>query len=264
VSSDSIFNQLERKDNGYIKINNETLRRPKEDVKKTSVPPINNTDDDHYEIKNSLATVTSELNKEKKENKFYKISSIVLFCVAIFLVLMFAVNRSIRTLDEITDSSIYPIEDKMYISNTTYNVNVRSSPSYNAAVDNLQTVLSDGDEVFVLGFDKKTLWAKISYNERSEIGYVSNRFVSKNIAKNRIEPVNKSAKIGWAYVRIGLYAFPQEKGKEDPESRLIFLDENDKIFVKNKTLRNNWYSVKLKKNNTIYNGFLQRKDFEYH
>ncbi|WP_405570146.1 SH3 domain-containing protein [Winogradskyella sp. Asnod2-B02-A] len=263
VSSDSMFSELERNDNGYVKINKETLKRPIKEVKKTIIPPINKNEV-NVEFQNKLENVTTELNREKKDKKIYRILSIILFCVSIFLVLMFAMNRSGRTSDETADSSIYPIEDKMYISNTAYNVNVRSAPFYNAAVDNLQTVLSDGDEVFVLGFDKKTLWAKISYNDRSEIGYVSNRFVSKNIAKNRIEPINKSAKVGWTYGRIALYAFPQEIGNEDPDSRLIFLDKNDKVFVKNKILKNNWYSVQLKKNNNIYNGFLKRKDFIYH
>lgn len=262
VSSVATFNVLEDSNDSFIKINLETLKRPKENLKKRIIPPINNIEDVN-EIKNKLTTVTTELNKEKNDKKLYKILSIVLFCFSIFLVLMFTVNRSDRASGEITDSTIYPIEERLYISNNAYNVNVRSTPSFTAAKDNLKDVLSDGDEVFLLGFDKETLWAKISYNDSDEIGYVSNRFISKNITKDRIEPVNKTAKIGWAYYGTALYKFPQEAGNENPEKILILLDEDDVVFVKNKDLKMNWFSVRVKKNNKIYNGFLQGNDFKY-
>lgn len=259
VSSIRVFNDLEKKGDDFIKVNYELLKNSNLEVNKTPNPSLSKIEDDKIN-NDKLTTITEKLTEERKRKNSYKYLSIFLFSVLVVLAIMFFIGNKEKVS---YDNSIYPIEDNMYISNNAYNVNVRSTPRYSPSIDNLKTTLSDGDEVFVIGFDKQSLWAKISYNEGSDTGYVSNRYISKYIDKSRVEQVNKTAKIRWTYDGVTLYAFPQDNGFKDPNSRLIILDEDNEVFVKNRDLKRDWYSVRFKKNNKIYNGFLQRKDFEY-
>ena len=149
----------------------------------------------------------------------------------------------------------------MFISFKSYNVNIRTSPNAYNGDNNVKTVLADGDRVHLLGFDKETLWAKIRYDD-NQIGYVSNRLISKQIATNRVRPVYKNAIISSGFISAPLYTSPGEINEEYPTIKL-YLKEGDKILVKNQDLKLNSYSISVEKDNKVYHGFMEKKYFYY-
>lgn len=196
-----------------------------------------------------------EKDKIQKGRNLFRVLTIVFFLGMItFLGLFINGNKKVT----LSTNETYPINEKVYISHNNYNVNVRSTPVFDKDDSNIKTTLSDGDEVVLLGFDKKTFWAKISYNTGNDIGYVSNRLVSKKIDSDRVLPVNRKMKIGYAYNGVALYESPKEIGKVYPKV-ILDLAENDEVFVKNKDLRLNSYSVSFQKNNITYHGYVEEQ-----
>lgn len=196
-----------------------------------------------------------------KNRNLFRALSIVFFCFSVILAtLLMTINN--KPINKSTDNSIYEIGDDLYISYNSYNVNVRSSPNTDYGDSNVKNTLSDGDKIYLLGFDKETLWAKIRYDENNEIGYVSNRLLSKQIATNRVQPVYKKAVINYSYSGAPIYTSPAEIVNNIPDV-ITYLQENHNILVKNKDLRLNSYSVSFKKNNKTYHGYIERKYFNY-
>lgn len=205
-----------------------------------------------------------EKDKIQKVRNFYRILAVVFFLGMItFLGLFITKNNNEKGSASTRNSSIYPINDKVYISHSNYNVNVRSTPVFDTDDSNLKTTLSDGDEVFLLGFDKNTFWAKIRYNEGKEIGYVSNRLISKNINTQRVQKINREATIiGAAYSYIPVYSSPKEIGSKNANV-LLYLTGGDKVYVKNKDLKLGTYSIKVESNNKTYHGYLEKIYFSF-
>lgn len=203
-----------------------------------------------------------EKDKIQKGRNLYRILTCVFFLgMIIFLGLFITKNKDEN--GSTSNSSIYPINDKVYISHSNYNVNVRSTPVFDSDDSNVKTTLSDGDEVVLLGFDKKTFWAKISYNEGSDIGYVSNRLISKKVDTDRIRHISLP---GYITVNVNfgapVYVSPKEIYEINPKV-LMYLDNRDEVFIKNEDLKLQTYSVRFKKGNKVYNGYLKGKYFKY-
>ena len=245
----------------YQRINIQTILNPRTSIQKKEV--LSSSTAENLNFRNELIKVTSEKNKIQKDRNLFRILTFCFFIGALVFALLFITKNGGET-KKVVNSSLFPINDVVYISHSNYNVNVRSTPVYDSNINNLKTTLSDGDKVVLLGFDKKTLWAKISYNSGSETGYVSNRLISKNIDTDRVRVINKKAYInGASYSYIPLYSSPKEIGKSTPNV-LIYLKSNDEIFIKNKDLKLNTYSVKVEGNNEIYHGYLESQNIKYY
>ncbi len=204
--------------------------------------------------------LTTEKIKYKNQRDLYKVLTIVLGCL--FFVLGYVFLKRKTTSNTLDNKELYTIEDNFYINNSNYNVNVRSSPNVDQSGENIKTTLSDGDKVFLLGFDKQTLWAKISYNDNTDQGYVSNTLIEGELNENRLLPINKKAIINTSLGVVPLYVSPKEITKENPEI-LLYIKKDDRILVKNKVLRNNTFSIRFKKYNKIYNGYISDGWFTY-
>ncbi|CAM1364537.1 SH3 domain-containing protein [Tenacibaculum xiamenense] len=153
------------------------------------------------------------------------------------------------------EKEIYPIERYFYVNNKHHHVNVRSIPA-NKEEETIQSTLSDGDKVEVIGVDKNSLWLKIKYNNQNEEGYISNRYVTKEMAKHRLRSVQKTA-----YIKQNAYLFNLPKFNSD---KLTSLSKGNTIFIKNQELKNNdWYSVRVDQGNKTYNGYLNSIHFSY-
>lgn len=242
-------------DSGFKPINNE-----QQFVQTKYSELISNTDDNsevnYKKLKQELPLIQNELKEALKKEKTFRIISIITFSIAlIFGVLLFFSNsKNTEGNKNQSKNALYPIQDVFYIKHTGYNVNVRNSPIYDFKNLNVVTTLSDGDQVFVLGLDKETLWAKIRYNNMQGVGYVSNAFIEKQINQSRIKEVSKPAKV-YSYNAM-LFSAP---GKE----ALLPLEFKDDIFVKNQLVNSTWFSVMFTKNNKTYNGYLKGKYFKY-
>ena len=250
-SSVSLLQDLSRK--GFKKIDVKALLDSEKQLKQNEALP--RTETVNFKAEKERDEAILEKEKIEKGRNLFRVLSIVFFLGMItFLGLFITGNKK----EALNITEIYPINEKVYISHSNYNVNVRSTPVFDKDDRNIKTTLSDGDEVVLIGFDKKTFWAKISYNNGSDIGYVSNRLVSKNIDNDRILPVNRKMKIGYTYNRVALYESPKEIGKEYPKI-LLYLSEKDEVFIKNKDLRLNSYSVSFQKNNKTYHGYVEEQ-----
>lgn len=231
-----------------------------EELKTDRSKPINQ----NVEKKQSnpkINQVIVENDEILKNRNLFRALSIVFFCLSILLgVLLITQNNT--PINKTTDSSIYEIGDDLFISYNRYNVNVRSSPNTDFGDSNVKNTLSDGDKIYLLGFDKETLWAKIRYDENNEVGYVSNRLISKQIPTNRVQPVYKKAVINYSYSGAPIYTSPAEIVNNTTDV-ITYLQENHNILVKNKDLRLNSYSVSFKKNNKTYHGYIEGKYFNY-
>lgn len=200
-------------------------------------------------------------DKILKNRNLFRFLTILFFCLS-FVLTVLLITKKTNSTNKTTDSSIYEVGDDLFISYNGYNVNVRSSPNTDFGDDNVKNTLSDGDKVFLLGFDKATLWAKIRYDQNDDIGYVSNRLISKQIATSRVKPIYKKAIINHLYSEVPIYTSPAEISKTSPEV-IDYLNEGDKILVKNKDIRLNSYSISFEKNTKVYHGYIERKYFDY-
>jgi hypothetical protein len=196
-----------------------------------------------------------EKEKIRKSRNLFKILTAVFFVLFAFFAIL-SVTKNTTSSD-----SIYEIGDDLFISFSSYNVNIRSTPTSDYGDSNLKTTLADGDRVHLLGFDKETLWAKIRYDE-DQTGYVSNRLISKQIYTNRVRPIYKEAIIDSGFISAPLYTSPGEIEEDFPTIKL-YLKEGDKILVKNQDLRLNSYSVSVEKDNEVFHGFMEKKYFHF-
>lgn len=212
-------------------------------------------------IQQQLERAQKSKNRAHKIKNGYALSSLIFLISSITLgVLLYSqTNNKTNTYSTNTENELYTVEDTFYINHNAYNVNIRSTPT--SKLENIKTTLSDGDEVYVLGFDKKTLWAKISYNKGKSTGYVSNDFISKRVNTSRLKVLNKVGYIKSNYTV--LYPFPKTSEGNSTRQALTFLDKDDQILVKNKEHRRGWYSVQVSKKNKIYNGYIQEQKFRF-
>lgn len=206
------------------------------------------------------SNLMEEKEKITKSRNLFRILTIVFFLLSAFFA-VFSLSKENNSTSLSDNDSIYEIGDDLFISFKSYNVNIRTSPNAYNGDNNVKTVLADGDRVHLLGFDKETLWAKIRYDD-NQIGYVSNRLISKQIATNRVRPVYKNAIISSGFISAPLYTSPGEINEEYPTIKL-YLKEGDKILVKNQDLKLNSYSISVEKDNKVYHGFMEKKYFYY-
>jgi hypothetical protein len=235
------------------------LLKPKKSSHITVSKPNN-----FVEESNNVNVVITNLKEEKekiiKSRNIFITLSAVFFLLFTFFAIQTLINSS-NTSDISNDDDIYEVGDDLFISFSSYNVNIRSTPNADNGDSNLKTTLADGDKVHLLGFDKETLWAKIRYDD-DQIGYVSNRLISKQVATNRVRPVYKIAIISSGFISAPLYTSPGEIKEEYPAIKL-YLKEGDKVLVKNQDLKLDSYSVSVEKDNKVYHGFMQKKYFYY-
>jgi len=207
-----------------------------------------------------ITNLKEEKEKITKSRNIFRILTAVFLLLFAFFAIQTLINSS-NTSDISNDDDIYEVGDDLFISFSSYNVNIRSTPNADNGDSNLKTTLADGDKVHLLGFDKETLWAKIRYDD-DQIGYVSNRLISKQVATNRVRPVYKIAIISSGFISAPLYTSPGEIKEEYPAIKL-YLKEGDKVLVKNQDLKLDSYSVSVEKDNKVYHGFMQKKYFYY-
>lgn len=236
-----------------------------ETLKKANWPPalsqkdskINTLETELKKFRTKLEKANKKEELNKKNQRLYKIllgvSTILLITLAgIFL---FSNNKAMST--NISSDSLYSIEETFYVDNKNYNVNIRATPYSDQ--NNEKAVLSDGDEVYLVGLDKDTFWAKILYNNNNEEGYVSYKYIAPEIKSKRVKPINKQATIYLSdNSELTLYSAPNDTvPRLDKNRSAIILKNNDEIFVKSEFKKVNWYSISVTRNSNIYNGYLE-------
>ena len=255
-SSIALLKELSKK--GLENINVKAIINSGSQLKET----LSVTEQNNSKIEKERDEAILEKDKIQKGRNLFRILTFVFFLGMITFLGLF-ITKNEEEIGDTSNSSIYPVNDKVYISHSNYNVNVRSTPVFDSDDSNVKTTLSDGDEVVLLGFDKKTFWAKISYNEGRDIGYVSNRLISKKVNTDRIRHISLPGYIvAGTYFDAPVYASPKEIDKTNPKV-LVYLNNGDEIFIKNQDLKRLTYSVRFKKNNKVYNGYLKGAYFNY-
>lgn len=252
-------------DNGFEKVNTAKLIIPPK-IKQPVTSLSQQRDKEKKELEAKLITAETERENAVNTKKQYGLFAILSFIgLLIFSVLYFTKKTENEVANIASDkSTLYEMNEKMYISFHKYNVNIRSTPIYYKDNRNVKATLSDGDEIKVLGFDKQTMWAKISYNEDREVGFVSNKLISKKIDRDRVRKIKRNARIKDSYYNVPIYTAPEEIGEyEKYKDKIKFLNANDKIYVKSEDLRLNSFSIMYKKNGKTLHGYIQSQYFKY-
>jgi hypothetical protein len=257
LSDQNILGYLEGSKINPLSVKN--LLKPKKSPHITVSKP-NNFVEESNNVNVVITNLKEEKEKIKKSRNIFITLSAVFFLLFTFFAFQTLTNRS-DTSSLSNSDSIYEIGEDLFISFSSYNVNIRSTPNADFGDSNLKTTLADGDKVHLLGFDKETLWAKIRYDD-NQVGYVSNRLISKQVATNRVRPIYKNAIISSSFKSAPLYSSPGEIKEEFPTIKL-YLKVGDKIQVKNQDLRLNSYSVSFKKDNEVFHGFMEKKYFHF-
>ncbi|WP_420574590.1 SH3 domain-containing protein [Kordia sp.] len=251
--------------NGFEKITIQQLTTPSNNQPE-KIALATSYQKENTALKTKLTNTEAEKENALTNKKKYGLFAIISLIVAIIFGVLYFTKTSENNINDFASATgnLYPAKEQIYISHHNYNVNVRSSPIYDEDNDNVKAVLSDGDEVTLLGFDKQTLWAKIRFNENSEVGFVSNKLISKKIMRDRVEKIQRKAKIKNLYYDIPIYNSPKEIGESDVyKDKFQYLRRNHNIYVKSKDLKLNSYSIMYEKNGKILHGYIQREYFEY-
>ncbi len=248
--------------NGYEKVSIQQLITPPNNQPQ-KIALTTSYQKENTALKTKLTNTEAEKENALTNKKKYGLFAIISLIAAIIFGILYFTKKS--TIEYVIDlesikGSTYPIGDAYYIDNKNINLNVRSEPDFKKK--NIIASISDGDEVYVIGLDKKTLWAYITFNNSKEKGYINSDFLASDINRERLEPINSKGNLYSNYNGIAYLLSTPKKNSEqhlDIYNSTIILQNSDKITVKNKLVNSDWYSVSVIKHNKTYNGYLEGK-----
>lgn len=195
------------------------------------------------EIQNSQKSQVEKRDNDKKKiikTKSKSYNDIIFYIVLILIPVSFFLFNKLNqnnffTFSDTIKKYITPEYKKInkhgYVS-APIDANVRSSPNLNNK-NNIITVLSRGDKVFLIDKHNKTSWYKIKYNDNGSEGYISNKVISLNIPSG----INEINKVGYAKDNIFIQKSINDK------SNLFSVKKEDSIFVEFENIERGFFRV---------------------